>query len=193
MPQTLLEPILIRHAVHNGFKVRFDTTLLKFTEGEETKIITATVQDKISGQEYHIRTKYLFGADGAQSRVVQQLDLPLDRKPGQGFAINVLVKADMSHLVDSRKGNLHWVMQPDKEHPDFGWIGIIRMVKPWDEWMFIFFPSGGADLNNQPTMEEYQKRVRDFIGDDTPVGILNVSRWFINEVVADTFSKGDNM
>lgn len=193
MPQTLLEPILIRHAVHNGFKVRFDTTLLKFTEDEETKIITATVQDKISGQEYHIRTKYLFGADGAQSRVVQQLDLPLDRKPGQGFAINVLVKADMSHLVDSRKGNLHWVMQPDKEHPDFGWIGIIRMVKPWDEWMFIFFPSRCADLNIQPTMEEYQKRVRDFIGDDTPFDILNVSRWFINEVVADTFSKGDNM
>ncbi|PTB35002.1 hypothetical protein M441DRAFT_74626 [Trichoderma asperellum CBS 433.97] len=193
LPQTLLEPILIRHAVHNGFKVRFDTTLLKFTEDEETKIITATVQDKISGQEYHIRTKYLFGADGAQSRVVQQLDLPLDRKPGQGFAINVLVKADMSHLVDSRKGNLHWVMQPDKEHPDFGWIGIIRMVKPWDEWMFIFFPSRCADLNIQPTMEEYQKRVRDFIGDDTPFDILNVSRWFINEVVADTFSKGDNI
>ncbi|CAG9955822.1 unnamed protein product [Clonostachys rosea f. rosea IK726] len=193
IPQTLLEPILIRYAVHNGFKVRFDTSLVRFSENEETKIITATVKDNISGQEYQIRTKYLFGADGAQSRVMQQLDLPMERKPGQGLAFNVLVKADLSHLVDSRRGNLHWIMQPDKEHPDFGWMGIIRMVKPWDEWMFIMFPDRDADLNIQPTMEEYGKRVRDFIGDDTPVEILNVSRWFINEIVADSYSKGDTI
>lgn len=149
--------------------------------------------DNISGQEYQIRTKYLFGADGAQSRVVQQLDLPLDRKPGQGVAINVLVKADLSHLVDSRRGNLHWVMQPDKEHPDFGWMGIVRMVKPWDEWMFILFPNKDYDLSKRPEMEEYEKRVHDFIGDDTPIEVLNVSRWFINEIVADTYSKGESM
>lgn len=124
---------------------------------------------------------------------MKQVDLPLIRKPGQGLAINVLVKANLSHLVDSRKGNLHWVMQPDRDHPDFGWMGIVRMVKPWDEWMFILFPNRDADVNMAPTKEEYLRRVRDFIGDDTPAEILNVSKWFINEIVAETYSVGDNM
>ncbi|KAG4260173.1 2,4-dichlorophenol 6-monooxygenase [Fusarium proliferatum] len=190
IPQTLLEPILIRHATHNKFQVRFDTVLTSFATDEKTGRIIATLKDKFSNLEYKINTKYLFGADGAQSQVVKQLDLPLERKPGQGLAINVLVKADLSHLVKHRKGNLHWVMQPDKEHPEFGWMGIVRMVKPWDEWMFILFPNRDCDPNIQATKEEYLQRVRDFIGDDTPAEILNVSKWFINEIVAERYSVG---
>ncbi|KAH7255201.1 FAD binding domain-containing protein [Fusarium redolens] len=190
IPQTLLEPILIRHATHNNFQVRFDTILSSFTTDEKTGRITATLKDKFSNLEYKIGTKYLFGADGAQSQVVKQLDLPLERKPGQGLAINVLVKADLSHLVKHREGNLHWVMQPDKEHPEFGWMGIVRMVKPWDEWMFIFFPNRDCDPNIQVSKEEYLERVRDFIGDDTQAEILNISKWFINEIVAERYSDG---
>lgn len=51
----------------------------------------------------------------------------------QGLAINVRVKADLSKHVEHRMGNLHWVMQPEEEHPDFGWTALVRMVKPWDE------------------------------------------------------------
>lgn len=173
--------------------MRFNTTFKSFVEDPETKLITATIHDNVSNMEYKIRTKYLFGADGAQSQVVKQTDLPLNKKPGQGVAINVLVKADLSHLVDVRRGNLHWVMQPDREHPDFGWMGIVRVVKLWDEWMFILFPNRDADVNIQPTKEEYMQRVRDFIGDDTPAEILNISKWFINEIVAETYSVGNNM
>ncbi|KAH8804414.1 FAD binding domain-containing protein [Xylogone sp. PMI_703] len=191
LPQTLLEPVLVRYAALNGFKVRFNTTLLSFVEIHENGLITALVRDNISGLEYKIHTKYLFGADGARSQVVKQLDLPLSIKPSQGLAINVLVKADLSHLVKHRKGNLHWVMQPDCEHPDFGWMGIVRMVRPWNEWMFILFPDRDYDFQSQPSQEEYEKRVRDFIGDDTPAEILDISKWFINEVVADEYSRGN--
>ncbi|EHK25592.1 uncharacterized protein TRIVIDRAFT_189361 [Trichoderma virens Gv29-8] len=192
LPQTELEPILVRSATLGGFKTRFDTTLLRFDGGlEGDGPITATVKDNISGQEYQIRTKYLFGADGARSQVIKQLDLPLSAKPGQGMAINVLVRADLSHLIKHRRGNLHWVVQPDREHPAFGWQGIVRMVKPWDEWMFILLPNPDCDIHIQPSEEEYLKRVRDFIGDDTPAEIVNVSRWFINEIVAEEYSRGN--
>ncbi|KAL5591188.1 hypothetical protein FOVSG1_010077 [Fusarium oxysporum f. sp. vasinfectum] len=191
VPQTLLEPILIRHASHNGFKVSFNTALESFEEDPKSGLITAHIRDKISNLTYKIRTKYLIGADGAQSQVVKQFDLPLIRKPSQGVALNVLVKADLSHLVDSRQGNLHWVMQPDREHPEFGWIGIVRMVKPWDEWMFIIFPNRDWNTSVQPTEEQYLQRVRDFIGDDTPAEILNVAKWFVNETVAEKYSQGN--
>ncbi|KAM5354646.1 hypothetical protein ACJ41O_001293 [Fusarium nematophilum] len=191
IPQTLLEPILIRHATCHGYQVTFNTVLESFTEDAKSGLITAVIRDKISNLEYKIKTKYLFGADGAQSQVVKQIDLPLIRKPGQGIAINVLVKADLSHLVDSRQGNLHWVAQPDREHPEFGWLGIVRMVKPWDEWMFILFPNRDCDPSIQVSEEQYAQRIREFIGDDTPVEILNISKWFINEIVAEKYSRGN--
>lgn len=190
LPQTLLEPILVRHAILNGFTTRFDTSLLSFTENMD-KTITANLQDNLSRHEYQVRTKYLFGADGARSQVVRQLKLPLAVKPGQGLAINVLVRADLSHLVEHRKGNLHWAMQPDREHPDFGWMAIIRMVKPWNEWMFILFPTGDFDPAANPSNEEYLQRVKELIGDDTPAEIIDVSKWNINEIVAEDYSRGN--
>lgn len=149
------------------------------------------MRDNLNGLEYQVRTRYLFGADGARSTIVKQLDLPLSAKPGQGMAINVLVKADLSHLIEHRRGNLHWVMQPDRNHPDFGWMGIVRMVKPWNEWMFILIPNQDFDPQIEPSTEEYLKRVRELIGDDTPAEILNVSKWYINEVVAEEYSRGN--
>lgn len=107
------------------------------------------------------------------------------------MAINVLVKADLSHLIEHRRGNLHWVMLPDKEHKEFGWMGIVRMVKSWHEWMFILLPTRECDPQVTPSKEEYLKRVRDFIGDDTPAEILDVSKSFINETVAEKCSQGN--
>jgi hypothetical protein len=65
------------------------------------------------------------------------------------------------------------------------------MVKPWDEWMFILFPNRDWDTKGQPTSEQYLERIRQFIGDDTPAEILNTSKWFINEIVAEEYSRGN--
>ena len=182
---------MVRHATNSGFTTRFNTRLLSFSEGPSQGSITARVSDELSKVEYEIHTKYLFGADGARSQVVKQLGLPLSIKDGQGQAINILVRADLSHLVQYRKGNLHWVMQPDKEHPEFGWMGIVRMVKPWNEWMFILLPDREFSGSTTPPNEEYLKRVREFIGDETPAEILNISKWFINDIVAEKYSRGN--
>lgn len=197
LPQTLLEPALVRHAVLKGFSCRFDTTFLSFTRepavsGDEAETILSLLQDNITGHTYAIRSKYLFGCDGARSQVLRQLKIPLIKKPGQGLAINVLVKADLNRHVENRVGNLHWVMQPETEHPDFGWTALVRMVKPWSEWMFIVFPDPKAGNEFTASNEQYLKRVKEFIGDDSiDVEILNVSKWTINETVAEYYSDGN--
>lgn len=140
LPQTLLEPILLRYATRNGFVSRFDSTFLKFAHGEDGTI-RSTIRDNVTNAEYTVRSKYLFGCDGARSQVIRQLGLPLIKAPGSGeaLALNVLVDADLRHLMEHRTGNLHWVMQPDKEHPDFCWTAIVRMVKPWHEYVSPLF------------------------------------------------------
>lgn len=194
LPQTDLEPILVRRATHSGWSVRFNTTLLKLTRPAPDEII-AEVQDGLTGQKYCIQSRFVFGCDGARSQVVRELAIPLIKKPGQGLALNILVKADMSHLMQHRKGNLHWVFQPEKEFPTWGWMTCLRMVKPWTEWMFIFLPHPAVEVtcsDLDASEEEYVSRVKEIIGDDSVVPeILNVSRWWINEVVADYYSDGN--
>lgn len=113
------------------------------------------------------------------------------KRPGQGFAINILLEADMSHLMENRMGNLHWILTPDKEHPDHSWIACFRMVKPWHEWLCIIFPSPKAEKKARDE-SEYVDRVREFIGDDSvDFKIKGISYWAINETAADEYSRGD--
>lgn len=59
--------------------------------------------------------------------------------------------------------------------------------------MFILLPPPGAGVDFSPSPEEYLDCVKTLVGDDTiPVEILGVSKWFINEIVAEYYSK-DNM
>lgn len=194
LPQTLLEPLLMRYATLNGFKCRWNTSFVSFIQDVKGDGVTTTLLDKVTGQTYKVRSKYLFGCDGARSEIVKQLNLPLTVRPGQGLAVNILIEADMSHLMDNRKGNLHWILQPDQpdtKHPSFGWIGCMRMVKPWHEWLCIVFPGPGADLTNKPDEDGYLKMVHQFIGDDSvKVNVLGISTWQINEIVAERYSDG---
>lgn len=194
LPQTLLEPILVREATRKGWRVRFDTSFVQYEKEEgESGWYISTVRDSLSGQTYRIRSKYLFGCDGARSQIMKQLDLPLIKEPGQGMCINVLVDADLSKHMKHRTGNLHWIFTPEIEYPAWGWSTILRMVKPWREWMFIIFPKPGFDdFKIRPTEEEYLKRIRQWIGDDEiPVKILDVAKWYVNEIVAERYSEGN--
>ncbi|KAJ9665023.1 hypothetical protein H2201_004888 [Coniosporium apollinis] len=192
LPQTLLEPLLLRWAGVRGWRCRFDTAFVGF-EREEGGGIVSRLKDTITGATHRVRSKYLFGCDGARSQVLRQLEISLIKKPGQGLAINVLVKVDMSHLMEHRVGNLHWVMTPDEDTPDWAWVSIVRMVKPWHEWMFILFPKPGTGVEFSPSPKDYLTVVNKIIGDETlPVEILDISRWYINEIVAEYYSK-DNV
>ena len=190
LPQTKLEPILCQRATLEGWQMRFSTSIVDFTRDTSTSppTIVSTLHDSLLNTSLQVRSRYLFGADGARSQVMRTLDIPLVKEPGQGLAINILVRCDLSNYMKYRTGNLHWVFQPEKEYPPFAFTGVVRMVKPWDEWMFIFLPLPGVEWV-EPSQEQYMKRVRDFIGkDDIPAEILDISKWKINEIVASSYS-----
>jgi 2-polyprenyl-6-methoxyphenol hydroxylase-like FAD-dependent oxidoreductase len=191
LPQTEFEPIMVQRATAEGWDVRFRTRFLNFHRQDDGLIVSRLVDD-LTGAEYSVRSKYLFGADGGRSQVIRELAIPLIKKPGQGLALNVLVNVDLSDYVEARKGNLHWVFQPEDEYSDFAWSGLIRMVKPWHEWMFILFPKPDVEYKD-PTIEQWEERCRKIVGKpDLPLKILNVSKWYINEIVAEHYSDPTN-
>lgn len=196
LPQTLLEPILVRRAVSKGWKIRFSNSFLSCTRPAPGTVIS-TIRDDVLNHTYKIQSRFLFGCDGARSRIVRELDIPLIKKPGQGLALNVLVKADLSHVMGSRKGNLHWTFLPEKEYPPWGWAAVVRMVRPWNEWMFIFLPhpASGVTAEQLDAPEaEYIARVKEMLGDDSiEPEILDVSKWQINEIVAERYNDGNDV
>lgn len=196
LPQNLLEPVLLKWATANGWNVRFDTKLVGFVEEEEGsgdehgRKIVANIVDQITGIEYQVRTKYLFGADGGRSSIAKMLDLPFTSINSGAVAFNVLLRADMTHLTKYRQGNLHVIMRMEKDYPD---ISVIRQIKPNTEWLFVFFPKGPQAQIPKRTFDEWKVICEDMIGDESvdDVEILDVSPWLINESSADVISKGN--
>jgi len=93
--------------------------------------------------------------------------------------------------MKTRVGNLHYVIQPDVEMPDFAGWSIMRMVKPWYEWLVIMMYKPTCPAAFMPTQEQVHEQAKRVIGDPTiPVEILRIDKWIINEIVAESYSKG---
>jgi 2-polyprenyl-6-methoxyphenol hydroxylase-like FAD-dependent oxidoreductase len=194
LPQSLLEPVIVKWATAKGWKVRFDTELVSFVDevpqdvNSETRIL-ATVLDHFTGLEYQIRTKYLFGADGGRSTIAKQLDLPFTAIPGGGYATNILLRADLNHMMEHRQGNLHVVLRLEKDYP---FTCVVRMVKPWTEWMFVFFPKGPDAPMPKRSFLEWEEVAKNIIGEEgMEVEVMDISGWVVNETSADVISKGN--
>ena len=54
------------------------------------------------------------------------------------------------------------------------------------------FPAPGAGVEFSPSHEDFVDLAKKTVGDDSmPIEILNVSKWFINETVAEYYSDGN--
>src|SRR5690348_9351001 len=76
IPQTYLEPILVRNATERGTQTRFSTEYVAHTQDADG--VDVLVRDRLTGQEYTIRCAYLIGADGARSAVAADIGLPFE-------------------------------------------------------------------------------------------------------------------
>lgn len=187
LPQNLLEPILVKRAALLGTKVRFDTEYLSLEQDADG--VTATLLDRLTGTEFHVRAKYLIGADGANSRVLEDIGLPLEGEMGKSGSINMVFEADLSKYVAHRPSVLYWVIQPGSAVGGLG-IGVVRMVRPWNKWLAIW----GYEVDQGPpevTDEFATSIVHKLVGDDTiDVKIESTSTWTVNDMYASDLSKG---
>jgi 2,4-dichlorophenol 6-monooxygenase len=187
VPQNLLEPVLLGNAAARGTRARFDTEYLSLAQDEDG--VTATVQDRLSGEVYKIRAKYLIGADGGKSKVAEDIGLPMEGSMALAGSMNIVFDADLTQYVEHRPGLLYMILQPGLDKGGVG-IGVIRMVRPWKEWMLI----KGHDLSQGTTRltdEEAIKIVHDLVGDRSiPVHIRSTSLWTVNNLYATHYSSG---
>ncbi|WP_298432201.1 FAD-dependent monooxygenase [uncultured Jannaschia sp.] len=186
LPQTFMEPLLFKTACKRGTQARMSTEYLRHDQDAEG--VTTTCLDRLTGKEVTIRSKYLIGADGGNSLVADQIDLPFEGRMGVGGSMNILFKADLSRYVAHRPSVLYWVVQPGADVGGIG-MGLVRMVRPWNEWLIVW----GYDINQPPPDVDdafATKVVRDLVGDpQLEVDITSWSTWTVNNYYATHLQK----
>ncbi|MGW7669556.1 FAD-dependent oxidoreductase [Streptomyces sp. NPDC054775] len=187
MPQHLMEPVLVNAAVARGTRLRFQTEYLSHTQDADG--VTATVRDRLRGDTYEIRARYLIGADGGRSKVTEDAGLPMGGQMGVAGSINIVFDADLSRYTAHRPSTLYWVLAPGATVGGIG-AGLVRCVRPWNQWLIVWgydVEAGAPDL----TTEYAESIVRQLIGDDEiPVTVRSSSAWTVNEMYAETYSTG---
>ncbi|MET7393826.1 FAD-dependent monooxygenase [Dactylosporangium sp. NPDC005572] len=187
IPQTYLEPILVRHATMRGTQSRFSTEYLSHTQDADG--VDVQVLDRLTGPQYTIRAKYLIGADGARSKVAADLGLPYEGAMDIAGSMNITFKADISAYCNHRPSVLYWVIQPGSNVGGIG-AGLVRMVRPWNEWLIVW----GYDINDEPPVVDEAAAtqiVRNLLGmPDLDVEITGTSLWGNNEMYATHLQSG---
>lgn len=187
IPQTYLEPILVRNATQRGSHARFSTEYLSHEQDENG--VTATVLDRLTGTEYQIRAQYLIGADGAHSTIAAELGLPFEGRMDIAGSMNITFTADIAAWCEGRPSVLYWVIQPGSNVGGIG-AGLVRMVRPWDEWLIVW----GYDIDGPaPEVDDAQAAqiVRNLLGmPEIDVEITGHSLWGNNEMYATTLQSG---
>ncbi|KAH8593078.1 FAD binding domain-containing protein [Bisporella sp. PMI_857] len=197
LTQRHVEPLLIRYASHHKFDVRFSTELTEIKSTVDPNGVSwyvCTVHDHITNHTFRIGTKYLFGADGGRSGIARSLNFNFSSKPGGPKACNVLLRANLEHLVTKeRSAALHWIVKPDrKTFP--GVVVHLRVVRPWDEWVMVAFGPGGTNPFEGLTVEspELVDCVREIVEDDSiAIQILELDSWTVRDSVAEQYSAND--
>jgi 2,4-dichlorophenol 6-monooxygenase len=186
LPQHVMEPILLRHAIASGARVRFSTELIDFEQDEHG--VTSTLVDRGTGKQFTVRSQYLVGADGGRSLVARKAGLPMSGEMGLAAAASIWFKADLAKYTAYRPGVLYWIMQPGNDY----WVGsgTLINVRAWDEWvMVVMYDPAAGELEISPA--DAVDRIRAIVGDDMiQPDVQSISHWTINHVVADRYSQG---
>lgn len=187
VPQSIMEPILINAAARLGALFSFNTEYLEHEQDEEG--VNVVLKNRNSGHTYSQRARFLVGADGAKSKVAQDIDLKIDGISARDGTVYAEFRADLSRYVQHRPSILHWILSSDGHVGEIG-MGVLRAIRPWNHWIAGWgfdMAKGSPDLSNERALAQ----IRKFVGDPTlECEIIGVSTWFVNQQYAPWYSKG---
>ncbi|GAA1996846.1 FAD-dependent monooxygenase [Microbacterium pumilum] len=187
IPQTLVEPILVNAAARRGAVISFNTEYRSSVQDADG--VTVTLANRLTGVVYTQRVRYLVGADGAKSRVMQDAGLSVEGELARAGTVYAQFKGELGQYVAHRPSILNWIVNTDAAVGEIG-LGLLRAVSPWDEWIAGWgfdITKGDPDLTHETAIA----RIRAYVGDpDFEPEIVSVGPWYVNEAYAPTYSAG---
>ena len=106
-----------------------------------------------------------------------------------GGALHIIFEADLSRFVAYRPSVLYWMLQPGAEKEGVG-LGVLRMIKPWHEWMLMWGYEAAAGPP-EITDEFARELAVSLVGtDDFEMRVTSRLPWTVNHHFATTISRG---
>lgn len=187
LPQDKMEPLLVKHAAKRGAQLSFNTEYLGHEQ--DASGVTVALRDVTNGREYQVRARYLVGADGAKSKVMDDAGLKVEGQLARAATAYVLFRADLTTYVAHRPSILYWIVTSNAAFGEIG-MGMLRAIEPWTQWI----AGWGFDMNKgEPDFspEEVLRKVRILVGDpELEIQIDSTSVWYVNQAHAPVYSKG---
>ncbi|WP_129663860.1 FAD-dependent monooxygenase [Phytoactinopolyspora endophytica] len=187
LPQPLLEPLLVGAAATRGAVFSFNT--LYRCSSQDADGVDVELEDRLTGQVQTKRVRYLVGADGARSKVMEDAGLSVEGQLRRGGTVYAQFDGDLSRHMAHRSSVLTWIVNDDAAVGEIG-LGLLRAVRPWDQWIagWGFDPDAGEpDLS----LDTARARIRAYVGDpEFEPDITAVNPWYVNEAFAPAYSRG---
>jgi putative polyketide hydroxylase len=179
LSQNVLEPTLKEDAEKHGARILFSTECVSFEQDAEG--VTAVLRHRDTAEQQTVRARYMIAADGAHSRVRQELGVRMRGHGTLSKSVTIYFRANLRRLLE---GKLWAVVYAN--HPQLR--GFFRFEKPFDSAFLVVNTVGDAarpnvDVSAGFTNERALEFVRTAIGSDIPVTIENVMHW---QATADT-------
>ena len=184
--QKLLEPLMQQKAVELGANLRFATEMVSFEQDGDG--VTAVIRHRDTGETQTVRAQYLFAADGARSKVRDQLGFPYQGRGTFSKSITIYFHAPVGPLLRGRNLSVIYVYNPAVR-------GFFRIEKPYNTGFLVANTFGDYDHPNTDlwslTTEDHIKMVRAALGDDSvPIEVYDVMKWNARADVAEHYQSG---
>ncbi|HME85649.1 MAG TPA: FAD-dependent monooxygenase [Roseiarcus sp.] len=188
LPQIRLEPLMKARAEElNPGNIRFHHELIGLEQNGEG--VTARIKNHDTGEEYTVRSRYVFGCDGGRT-IPKMVGIDIE---GLGVLFQTAtahVSADLSKLAPDPDVLIRWIWCPAISE-----LAVLVPMGPdhWgpdnEEWVFHVSYQGEGPKNL--TDEQIEKNMRAALGiGDLPMKIHKITRWAVEGVLAKNFRKG---
>lgn len=185
--QVGLEPVLRERAAGLGAEHRFGTELVSFEQHDDH--VRSVIRSRDDGSEEVVVSDYLVAADGAHSRIREQLGIAMSGRGSFADCVTIYFKSDVRPMLGDRNLSVVYV-----NHPTL--LGFFRFSITADSGFLAVFSTTAADgtrdtnVGEDMPTERGVELVRTALGcaPDHPVDIESVQRWNAGAATAEAFS-----
>jgi len=185
--QSLLEPLLKSRATELGAELRFATDLTSFEQ--DAQGVTATIQPRDGGEPTRVRARYLIAADGAHSRIRQQLGIAMRGRGAFSNSVTIYFRAPLAPLLRGRNLSVIYVINPILR-------GFFRIEKPFNSGFLAINALGDTDhpqtdVSTGLTDQRCLEMIHAALGTtEIPITIDSVMPWQAAAETAERFREG---
>jgi len=182
-PQDHLEPVLLRHLLERGGRVRFGVEMTALSTGSDEVVVD--VRDRSTGRTERLWAGFVVGADGPRSAVRDAAGIGIHDMGSIGDYVAVTFRADLTRRLAWPPGAINVVETP-------GANGLFVPTSADDRWIFAseWHPEQGDSIGDW-TEQHCLDVIRTGTGiPDLRPEILSVMPFVMGGHVANTFSAG---